>query len=547
MIKKIINLRSTTITFSASLIAFSVGVSAILGLLRDRILIRYAHMHLEGMISIDIYFAAFRIPDFIYGILITGGIVAAFLPVFSTTLKEKKEKGWDLANNTFNVLLLSLIFLCTVLFIFTPYIMKLIAPGFSTAELSQTVFLTRLMLLSPIILGVSSLFSGILQYFDRFLAYSLAPIFYNVGIIFGIIFFTPQFGITGLAYGVILGSLLHLFIQIPPSISSGFSYKPFLNLKQKELRKIVYLIIPRIIGQASSKINIIVITALASLLTAGSISIFNFANHLQSFPVRVIGVAFAIAAFPAFSKSLASKEQNKFLNSFSSVVRQVLFLIIPISVIVFLLRAYIVRLVLGVEGFGWWETQLTAASLGIFSFSFFAAALVHVLVRVFFSFQDTRTPVIASLISMGSNIALSFLFVWLLGFDNFFRFFLAEALKIGGIIDIRVIAFPLALLISSLIHLILLTYFLKKKTGKFENMKIRSCLEKSLFGSFVMGVAIILTLRIAGNVFPLDTFFSVLIQSIIAVTIAFLTYIGVTKTLKSPELEIIYNSFFKKK
>jgi putative peptidoglycan lipid II flippase len=541
MIRRIINSRSKTITFSAGLIAFSVGVSAILGLLRDRLLVGYFNIE-----KLDIYFAAFAIPDFVYGVIITGGIVAAFLPIFALTLEKSKSEGWKLANNTLNVLIITLTILCGILFLFTPFIVKIIAPGFSPEYLQETVFLTRIMLISPILLGASSLFSGVLQYFDKFLAYSLAPIFYNIGIIFGIIFFTPYFGLVGLAYGVILGSILHFLVQIPSSYFSGFSYQAVVDLNQKELRRIFYLMIPRIVGQVTSKVNVVVITALASLLTAGSISIFNLANHLQSFPVRVIGVAFAIAAFPAFSRSVAAKEKEKFTKSLSSVICQVLFFIVPISIIIFLLRAHIVRLVLGTEGFGWKETQLTAASLGVFAFSFFAAALVHVLVRAFFSFQDTKTPVIASLISMGTNIVLSFFFVWVLGFDNIFRNLLAFLLKIETINSIEVIAFPLAILFSTVLHFILLIYLFKSRVGGFRGMGIKDCLEKIILSSTIMGALTFFLLRVIGKTIVLQTFFAVLIQTIIAVVFAVFIYVLVSKLLNSKELFSIKEAFLRR-
>ncbi len=541
MIRRILNSKSKSITFSASLISFSVGVSALLGLLRDRLLVSYFDVG-----RLDIYFVAFRIPDFVYGVLITGGIVAAFLPVFSGTLKRKKSEGWRLASNTLNTLLLALVILCGVLFVFAPSIMKLIAPGFSTEYLEKTVLLTRIMMISPILLGISSLFSGILQYFDRFLVYSLAPVLYNVGIIVGIIFFTPYFGLVGLAYGVIFGSLLHLLIQIPSAFCAGFSYKPLIDLRQKELRKIYYLILPRVVSQASTKINVIVITALASLLTAGSISIFNLANHLQSFPVRVIGVAFAVAAFPALSRSLAEKEKEKFLSSLSMVIRQTLFFIIPISVSVFLLRAHIVRLVLGAREFGWMETQLTAASLGVFAFSFFAAALVHILIRAFFSFQDTKTPLLASVISMGTNIGLSIFFVWVLGFDNFFRNGIAILLRLEAIPSIEVVAFPLALLLSTVLHFSLLVYFLRERVGSFRGMGIGECLQKTLFSSLVMGVVLFAVLRITGGIMTLDTFFSVLLQASIAFLAAAATYIILARVFEVNEFYGVLEAFSKK-
>jgi putative peptidoglycan lipid II flippase len=537
MIKKIINLQSKTITFSAALIAFSIGVSAVLGLLRDRLLVTHFPVG-----ELDVYFAAFRIPDFIYGILITGGIVAVFLPVFSSVFERSQEEGLRLASNIMNVLLLILFFLCGVLFFITPFVVKFVVPGFSAEELKETIFLTRIMLASPIILGASSLFSGFLQYFERFLAYSLAPIFYNIGIILGIVFLAPSFGLVGVAYGVIVGAVLHLVVQIPPAYFAGFSYKPIIDFKQKELRKVFFLMIPRIIGQASAKINIIVITALASLLTVGSVSIFNLANNLQSFPIRIVGVAFAVAAFPAFSRSLAQKKRKEFSESFSKVICQVLFFIIPASVIVFLLRAHIVRLVLGVENFGWKETQLTAACLGVFSFAFFAGAVIHILVRAFFSFQDTKTPVIISLFAMGVNIILAFFFVWLIQGQGFFNDFLSVVLRLERIEKIEVVAFPLSVFVSSILHLGLLTHFFKKKMVDFYNPRIRDCVIKTVFASLVMGGYIYITRIFIENIFSLNTFLTVLLAASASTLVGGVAYLLILKGLDSLELKEVFKS-----
>ncbi len=532
MIRRIINSRSKTIIFSAGLVGFSVGISAVLGLLRDRLLVsRFS------VAELDPYFAAFAIPDFIYGLVIAGGIVAAFLPIFAQTFEKDKNEGWRLSSNTLSILFIILSSLCAVLFVLAPLLIKIIVPGFTLQEVEITVSLTRIMLISPILLGLSSLFSGVLQYFERFVAYSLAPIFYNIGIIIGIIFLTPHFWIFGVAYGVVIGSLLHLLVQIPVALKTGFSYKLTLDFKQKEVRNIFYLLLPRIVGQAASKINVLVIVFLASSLAGpGNISIFNFSNHLQSFPIRIIGVAFAVAAFPAFSKSMACKNTEKFLKSFARVICQVLFLIIPASIIMFLLRAQIVRLVLGTDLYGWRETQLTAASLGIFAFSFFAAALVQILVRAFFSFQDTKTPVIASLVAMGSSIALSFFFVWLFSFENFFSQTAIDLLKLQGIRNIKVIAFPTAIVISTILHFLMLIYLLKSKVGDFKNLGIRKCLYKTLLSSLVMGSFTFATLRLIGSIITLDTFVAVLTQTTAALTVATITYIVVARIIKTREL-----------
>jgi putative peptidoglycan lipid II flippase len=352
MLNHILNSKTKTITFAAFLLALSTLISRILGLVRDRLL---AGRFGAGE-ELDIYFAAFRIPDFFYGILIAGGITAAFLPVFSEYFSKKtsKENEWspqvlEFTNNILNCFLILLILICLILAIFAPLIIKFIIPGFSPENKALTIALTRIIFLSPIFFGLSSVFSGILHFFNKFLVYSLAPILYNLGIIFGILFLVPSFGVFGLAYGVILGAFLHLIIQIPAAKNSGFKYKPLFNFKYSGLKKVFKLMIPRTIGSAAYHINLVVITAIASTLTAGSITIFNFSNNLHYFPIGLIGTSFAISSFPVFSKFWARGQKREFLDSFSSSFRQIIFFIIPISLLIFILRAQIVRLVLEPE------------------------------------------------------------------------------------------------------------------------------------------------------------------------------------------------------
>jgi len=535
---KILNSRTKTVTFAAFLVGLSAGISAVLGLIRDRLL---AGTFGAG-INTDIYFAAFRIPDFVYGILVVGGITAAFLPVFSEYFQRNSKEGWELTNNVLNCFLILLISICLILAIFTPLIINFIVPGFSPEQKAMTVTLTRIMFLSPILFGISSIFSGILQYFDRFLVYSLAPILYNLGIISGIIFFVPIFGLSGLAYGVILGAFLHLFIQIPSIKNSGYRYLPFFNFKHPGLRKIFKLMIPRTIGQASYHLNLIVITAIASTLVSGSIAVFNFSNNLQYFPVGIIGVSFAIAAFPTLSRAWIGRQKEKFLESFSSVFRQILFLIIPISVLMFVLRAQLVRLVLGTGQFGWMETRLTAASLGAFSFALFASSLIPLLARTFFSFQDTKTPVIVSIFSMALNIALCFLFVWLLSLPNIFQNFIANFFKLQGVKNISVIGLPLALSVSGIFQVFILLIFLYKKIGDFKQKEIFQSLVKIFISTALMAPFVYLAIKIAAIFVNMQTFFGVFLQATLAAFVGAFIYIAAAIFLKSPELKTIKSS-----
>jgi len=401
------------------------------------------------------------------------------------------------------------------------------------------------MFLSPILFGISSIFSGILQYFNRFLVYSLAPILYNLGIISGILFFVPIFGLFGLAYGVILGAFLHLFIQIPSVKASGYCYRPFFNFKYPGLRKIFRLMIPRTIGQASYHLNLIVITAIASTLASGSIAIFNFSNNLQWFPVGVIGVSFAVAAFPTLSRAWIRQQKEKFLESFSSVFRQILFLIIPVSILMFVLRAQLVRLILGTGQFGWLETRLTAASLGLFSFALFASSLIPLSARAFFSFQDTKTPVIIAIFSMVLNIILCFLFVWLLKFPNLFQNFMVNFFKLQGIKNISVIGLPLALSISGIFQISLLLFFLYRKIGDFKQKEICQSLKKILLSGILMIPFVYLALKIVAIFVNMQTFFGVFCQTIFAGLVGVFIYTVGTRFLKSSELKTIKSSILR--
>ena len=495
MLNHALSFQTKTITFAAVLLFFSGLISCFLGLIRDRLL---AGSFGAGE-ELDIYFAAFRIPDFVYGILIMGGIAAVFLPIFSEHFKKDKKSGWELTNNVLNCFLVLLIFICGILAILAPFLIKFIAPGFSSEAKDLTISLARIMFLSPILLGLSSIFSGILHYFNRFLAYSLAPIFYNLGIIFGILFFLPVFGLSGLAYGVILGAFLHLLIQIPMAVISGFSYRPFFNFRHFGLRKIFKLMIPRTIGAAAYHLNLLVITAIASTLAIGSISVFHLSNNLQYFPIGLIGVSFALASFPRLSRAWADGQKKTFSEHFSSSFRQILFFVIPVSFLMFLLRAQLVRLILGTGQFTWLDTRLTAASLGLFCLGIFAFSLIPLLARAFYSCQDTKTPTLVGIFSVLLNITLCLSLIWLLGFPNIIQGFLINFLNLQGIDDIQVIGLPLALSLAGLIQFVLLFFLLARKIKEINLKKIYHSLGKSILASVLMGSVVYLTLRWAAD------------------------------------------------
>lgn len=534
-LKKIFHHQTSRIGTAAIIISLSTLLSRLLGFLRDGLLMARFGAGRE----LDMYFAAFRIPDLVYGILITGGVIAVFIPLFSEKFKKGKEEAFDFANNLLNVFLFLLVIISFILSLFTPYFLKLIAPGFSPEEFQETVLLTRILFLSPIIFGLSSIFSGMLQYFGMFLAYSLAPVLYNLGIIFGILFLAPHFGVLGLVIGVIVGALSHLLVQVPSALKSGFRYKFIFNIREKFIKKAFRLMIPRSLGTATYHINLIFMTALASLLGPGSITVFNLANNLQYFPVGIVGVSFAIASFPSFSKSWASEEKEKFFSDITSTTRKILFVVIPLSVIFLVLRFQIVQLlnlsgkfILGKTLYSFQSIELTSLSLGLFSFGIFALSLSPLFSRIFFSFQDTKTPLISSILAISLNVSLAIFFIYFFGLYS-----LGEEMKI--------LALPLSCSIAEIFRSVFLFFFLEKKFSLFgekdtiywqrEKKEIKNFLKDLFIVSLIFGIIVWLSLKITNPFVNKFSFWSLFFQSLLAVSVGGVILLFFSRKLKIKE------------
>jgi len=554
MITRILNSKTKTITSAAFLLAISALLSRILGFTRDRLLmIRFG----AGEVS-DMYYAAFRIPDFVYNLLIVGAIAVAFLPVFSEYFNKRKadsgdeleskenelekwpEQALHFTNNLLNCFLVLLVCFCVILAIFTPFIIKFIVPGFSQVNKAITINLTRIMFLSPILFGISAIFSGILQYFDRFLIYSIAPLLYNLGIIFGILFLVPAFGIYGLGYGVILGAFLYFLIQLPAVILVGFKYKLVMDFGQLGIRKVFKMMGPRIIGVTADNINLLVTTAIASTLAAGSISIFNLSNNFQYLPIGIIGISFAVSSFPVFSKFMASGQKKEFFEHFSSTFCQIIFLIVPISFLFFLLRAQIIRLLYGAGNFGWVDTRLTAAALGIFCFSILANSLIPLVARAFFSFKNTKTPVIIGVMSVVLNIFFSIFFIFLMRNNHAFYNFWVELLHLQNLKNIDVIALPLAFSLVSVMEIILMLFVLYKKIGDFGIKKIGGSFLKTLLASVFLIIPTYFIIYAVSLFVNTKTFLGIFWQTFFAGALGVAFYMLGAYLLKIKELKTIF-------
>lgn len=521
MIKKILHSKIDSIAAAAFLVAFSSLASRLLGVVRDRIL---AGSFGAGN-TLDVYYAAFRLPDMLYNLLVLGALSAGFIPLFAKKLNRESEnqsEAWLVANNLINILGLSLLLISALGMIFAPGLIDIFTPGFTGDKQTIAAGLSRIMFLSPVILGLSGIVGGILQSFKRFFIYSLAPIFYNIGIIIGARFFVPYIGIVGLAWGVIFGAAMHLLIQLPTLYSLGFNYRFIINFKTVEVKKIFHLMIPRTLALAIGQIDLLISTAIASTLAVGSLSIFNFANNLQFFPIGIFGISFATAAFPVLAQH--AHEPVKMIEHFSQVMRQILFFIIPASVIFWILRPEIIRVVLGGGQFDLESVTLTFKTLGFFILSLFAQATIPLLVRMFYAREDSLRPFYAGLATVVIDIVLAYSLSRLMG--------------VGGI--------ALAFSIANTLNFLLLWLILEFQIGDLDKKRIiRSSL---LFGfaALVAGLSGLVTKFLLAGVFLSSSIVFTFFKGATAGIVAGAVYLLITLLFKNEEAIALAGRFTRK-
>jgi len=394
---------------AAMILAASSLLSGFLGLIRDRLL---AGTFGAGQV-LDIYYASFKIPDFLYIISLSIASTTVLIPFFLEKISQSSERGRLFFDNIFSIFLIAMIVLVAITFFLIPFLADFVAPGFSAAAKSQFITLARILLLSPFLLGLSNLLSGIVQSFNRFFVYALSPLLYNIGIILGIVFLFPHFGLAGIVLGVAFGALLHASIQLPTIFKLNFAPRLKFKFDFREAWQVIKYSLPRTFGLGLNQLVLIFITAMASLFSAGSIAIFNLSYNLQSVPLAVIGVSYSVAAFPTLARFFIS-DRKKFLEHTILALRQIIFWSIPVSLLIIVLRAQIVRIVYGYGKFDWRDTRLTAAGLALFAISLFGQALVNLFVRAFYAAGKTTRPVIVNVISSVLTISGIFIFLGLI-------------------------------------------------------------------------------------------------------------------------------------
>jgi len=515
---------SKTVGGAALLIALAGVASRFLGFVRDRIL---AHNFGAGDV-LDAYYTAFRLPDLIYSFLVLGALSAAFIPVFTELRTSKKyTEAWRLTAGVLHVTLFVLGCFSLLGIIFSGQLTILLAPGYTGEKQVMVTMLTRVMLLSPLFLSISSVFGGVLVSFKQFAAYSLAPVFYNIGIIFGVLFLTPLLGPIGLAWGVVLGSFFHMIIQYPSFIRSGFERQWFfLNAwKDASVRRVLTLMLPRSLGMAVNQVSLLVMTFFASTLVSGSLSAFTLANNIQSVPLGLFGIAFALAAFPSLSLFAAEQDEKSFFLTLTKTARRILFFVVPLSVLIIVFRAQFVRVILGSGHFDWQDTIETFEVLKFLALSLFAQSLIPLFARAFFALQDTKTPLYIALLSEALHIALIPLLI--------------PRFAVQGL--------AIAFSASTILNFALLYFFLRKKIAFWDNKTVFFPVLKIFIASILAGTVAQLSKSIfALTTNELDTFIEVFLQLVIGLTIGLSAFVLFSYWFRIEELHRVKNFLLRK-
>lgn len=535
--KKILFSQQSSVLSAATIIMLMVIASRVLGLVRQRTL---AHFFTANDLSL--FFAAFRLPDLIFEVLVFGTFASAFIPVFTKALKKGEKDAWDIATSVTNIGFLVFLTLAVLIGFFASGLYGFIAPGFSGEHREIIVSLTRILFAAQGFFVLSYVLTAVLESSRRFLVPALAPLFYNLGIIISTIVLAPTLGLMAPTLGVVIGASLHFLVQLPLAYKLGFRFRPRIHLT-KEVRNIGKLALPRIVEVSFLQISKSVELFLSSLLNKAAYTYFTFGTTLQLLPVGLFGTSIAKAALPTLSRQ--SDDLPEFKKTLFSALNQIIFLVLPISAALIVLRIPLVRLIFGTDIFSWEATVQTGMVVSAFALGVTFQASSALLARGFYALHDTKTPMFISLTTITINIVLDFIFIKSLGFP-------AWGLAAG---------FSLAAFLQS----ILLFFFMNRKIGDGRKREVILPMFKSAVAAIGAGSAMFFLLKIfdrsvwikrlsflsgveSAEVFPFEKFvldtrytINLLALTILVVTIGISIYLALSIVFKSKEVWDFFN------
>lgn len=546
---KLLNKDITSMNQAALVLAVFSVLSQLIGLFRDRFLASVV----GPSASLDVYYAAFRAPDFIYNALASLFSVTVLIPFITSHIKKNDEEKMNkFSDSLLTAYFLGMILVCLVVFMIMPWLSKIISPGFSIDQQNNLVIYTRIMLLSPFLFGLSSLFSAFTQVKQKFLSFALAPLLYNIGIVLGIVFLYPNFGILGVVIGVIIGALFHTLIQIPSLLSVSRFPRFTKKIDWVMIKEVVKKSLPRTLGLSITNIIFIAMSAIASMLVVGSISVFQLSYNIQTTPLMIIGISYAVAAFPTLTKLFEEEKKEEFMSLIHRATRNILFLSIPAALFFIVLRAQIVRVLLGAGVFSWNDTRLVAGALALFSISVTAQSMVLLLVRGFYAKGNTKTPLKINAISLLVTVFVTIGFLVLFKWSPVFEQFIVSLLRVDGVSGVSVLLLPLGFSVGQITNAILLWIaFHKKQKYLLKEPDIKKTLFHTLGAGIIAATGVYILLSFIGTGVDQAKFMGVLLQGLIAGLFGVLIYGAILIALKNEDIwlfiETIKSKFWKQK
>lgn len=514
MVRKVIQVvykEVRTLHQAAYVLAVLTFGSQILALIRDRLL---AHEFGAG-VELDLYYAAFRIPDLLYVIFASTLSVYVLIPFVAERIKGADfSRAQALLSQVFSTFLWVYAALAIVIAAFAPMFIPLLFPGFSE-HTDTLVLLVRILLLQPFFLGISSLFGVVTQYQYRFVLYALSPLIYNIGIIFGLVVLYPSYGIYGLTWGVVIGALGHLLIQLPWVIPSGLLPRLVPHIEWGEIRSVLRVSVPRALTLSLHQIVLLGLVGFASMMAAGSVSVFQFGFNLQSVPLAIIGMSYSVAAFPLLAKLYAENKIEEFSVQITTVLRHIIFWSLPAVALLVVIRAQLVRVIFGTGAFDWDDTRLTAAVLALFALSLVAQSIHLVIVRALYASGSTRLPFYTTLLSSIGILSFSWLLYIAFTTSLWFQTWMERIMRVEGIEGTEVLMLPLGYTIALLIHICILLGLSRRRLGITPSKLISHTLQ-ALLAAIVGGAAAYLTLNVFADPLQTETLLGIFAQGFAA-------------------------------
>jgi len=427
--------------------------------------------------NLDAYLAANRITETVFLIVAGGALGSAFIPTFAYHLAQEDPTGaWELASAVVNLTLIVMTVVVGLIALFAPPLVRtIIAPGFDPALQELTIRLLRMMLVTPVIFGVSGIVMAALNAHQHFLLPALAPSIYNLSIIGGAVILGPRLGVAGMAVGVVLGSALHLLVQVPQLIRYGALYVPALGLRNPSVREVGRLMGPRVLGTAVAQLNLVINNSLATRMGEGAVSAISFAWMLMLLPQGVFAQAIGTAAFPTFAEQAARREHKKMQQALCATLRGIFFLSIPATVGLIAVGKPVVRLLFERGAFESASTNAVAWALTFFALGLVGHAGLEIVARAFYALHDTFTPVWVGGVTMGLNVALSLTLPTLFASANLQPF--------GGL--------ALANSMATLLEFTVLLVLIRRRLNGIQGQRMGRAILKSGLATLVMWVVLL--------------------------------------------------------